>query len=265
MNKYKLIVFDLDGTLLNNKMKISFYTKVKLNQIIKKGIKCAIISSRTLKDIKRLTKKIRFSYICALNGALIFNNFSNSMENESYINTKIINEILKNEDIKKYPKDFYANDKVLISGFAENKFAKIYQKNLKPVVIQDDFICEKIFGADLIAGSTGEAEKISALLRKKYKNLISVKNAGYNFVTINNKNVCKGKALSFISKKMKIKLNETIVIGDSETDIDMFHKNCLKIAMKESNKKLIKYADKVTIFNNNKNGAIKAVLKELEI
>lgn len=260
MNEYKLIVFDLDGTLLNNRMKISDYSKIKINKLIKNGIKCAIISGRNLTDIKEIIKNIQFCYIGALNGALIYNNETFKVEKESFINKKIVNDILTDMEINNYVKDFYTNDNVIITGYAKNKFARSYQEKLRPDIIKSDLQNKNIYEIDVIGENDSESKRVYNYLNKKYNKLISIKNGGYNFIILNNKKVSKGNTLNYISKKLKIDLKQTIVVGDSESDLTMFNKNCYKIAMKNSNKELFDCADEITSLNNNEDGAIKAIL-----
>lgn len=169
MNKYQLIVFDLDGTLLNDRMKITNYSKMRLNKLIKNGFKCAVISGRNLSDIKKIIKNIPFSYIGALNGALIYNNKTFKTEKEIFLSNKIANDMLINKDIKNYIKDFYTNEDVVITGFAKNKFARLYQQRLKPGTLKKNLADKKIYEIDIICENDSEALVINKYLNKKYK------------------------------------------------------------------------------------------------
>jgi len=266
--KFKLIAFDLDGTLLNYQMKISSYSRKKLFEIINKRIKCIIISSRTLVDIKRITAGIPFSYIAALNGSEIFNAKKNIVEKEDFIDKETVKKLLSDKKLLSLSKNLYAKENVYVDKFSKNIFIKFYQKRLNSILLINNFLYpsnyKNIYQFDIIADKRKNYENIFNYLSDKYSKYLSVKDAGFNFTILNNKTVDKGEALQYIAKKLKIKLSDTIVVGDSPADLPMFNKHCYKIAMKNGNRKIFSHADKITVFKHNQNGAVKEILSVIE-
>ena len=70
----KLIVTDLDGTLLSDEKKVSEYNIEILNRAVKeKEIELVVASGRDIYSIKNLTKDLKIKYYICFNGAKIYN------------------------------------------------------------------------------------------------------------------------------------------------------------------------------------------------
>jgi Cof subfamily protein (haloacid dehalogenase superfamily) len=257
---FKLAVFDLDGTLLNSGMKISSYSKKKLFELAEKGLKLAIISSRALFNINNLAGTIPFNFIAALNGALIFNPNTLGLATGKPISKINIQKVIYDEKLSGHSKNIYSKEKVYITKFASNLFVRLYQFTLGSTIINSGHFNKDFFQIDIIVDKKDDYDKVFRYVNKKYSSSFSIKNAGYNFIVLNDKKVDKGYALLQICRRLNIKLSDTIVVGDSLADLKMFYPQCYKIAMKNSHKTLLAKADKITLHKNSKDGAVKEII-----
>ena len=80
----------------------------------------------------------------------------------------------------------------------------------------------------------------------------------YYYTEISLQEVDKYNALQFLQKKLNIKNEETIAIGDNMNDKKMIQKAGMGIAMKQSCPAIIEVADYVTE-GNNEDGVAKAL------
>ena len=73
--KYKLLAFDIDGTLLNSKKELTPATKEAITKAMEQGVKVAIASGRPVQGIRKLAAELKLAeyggYILALNGGLV--------------------------------------------------------------------------------------------------------------------------------------------------------------------------------------------------
>ena len=70
---YKLVVVDLDGTILNSYGEISETTKESVKKCLEKGAKIVIASGRPIDSIKTIANELGIEeYFIAGNGALIY-------------------------------------------------------------------------------------------------------------------------------------------------------------------------------------------------
>uniref|UniRef100_A0A7S2EX59 Haloacid dehalogenase-like hydrolase n=1 Tax=Trieres chinensis TaxID=1514140 RepID=A0A7S2EX59_TRICV len=79
------------------------------------------------------------------------------------------------------------------------------------------------------------------------------------FVEILNKDVCKGKGLGLLCKRLGVRLDETIAFGDGDNDIEFLSMAGHGIAMKNGRENLKAIADDVTQWSNEEDGVIQAL------
>lgn len=81
------------------------------------------------------------------------------------------------------------------------------------------------------------------------------------FYDITNKDVSKGNAIKILCDYLKIDINKTMAIGDSDNDIEMLQVSNVKIAMSNATDNLKKVANFVTLSNDQEGVAV--VLEQL--
>ncbi|OHD11281.1 MAG: hypothetical protein A2086_12835 [Spirochaetes bacterium GWD1_27_9] len=263
MSNYKLVAFDLDGTLLNSDMTLAKKTIDNLHRIIDKNIKCAIISGRNLSDILSLINDLDFCYLSSLSGALIYNNstseieYLRSIQKESSI--KLIDFLIKNDLIT----NIFTTNNIYISKYSSLYFSKLYQASLKPKMIDSLNLDENILSIQILLKNDKELDIIKEDIKNKFNNL-EIFNAGYSCLQINQKEANKGAALKFIADKLNIQLTQTIAVGDSEMDLPMLNIAGMGIGMKNSKNHLLDKVKFITKKDNNNNGATNFILNILE-
>ena len=87
----------------------------------------------------------------------------------------------------------------------------------------------------------------------------------YFYTEITEKDVDKWYALEYLIDKLHIDKKDIIAIGDNTNDIKMIKQAELGIAMKGSSPKVTKIANYVTKYDNNHDGAARAIEKFLDI
>jgi len=263
MSIYKLVAFDLDGTLLNKNMILCKDTKKGLNYINSYGVKCAIITGRSINNIIPIFKKLPIEYLAGLNGAHIYNNYSKRTEYTKKIKQEYVTKILEYVTKNNLASNFFSEDKVYTTRFAHHKMTKIYQKTLKPINITKMKSQNNILSIQIMCNTSSESEYNLKTLKHIFTDKLSIENTGYNFLQISDKNILKSNALTYIAKKNNIILNETIAIGDSFSDISMIKSAGLGVGMPNGHKDFLKEVDIITTYDNSENGAINFLLKEI--
>ncbi|MCK4798198.1 MAG: HAD-IIB family hydrolase [Spirochaetes bacterium] len=261
-SKYKLISFDLDGTLLNDQMVLSHITKNGLKKIANSDIKCIINSNRILKSILYFINGIKISYISALNGSIIYNLFSSKIEFIEYLDPLLVKEFLSFVLKKPTIVNLFTKKDVFISSFSDDKYNRRYQESLSPKYLDNFLFDEQVLAIELILKHSKKSDIIKAEIKEQYADYINITNMGYNYLGINKKGIDKGTSLEYIANKLDLSLAQTIAIGDSESDLPMIKLAGLGIGMKNADKLLLSYVKNVTSKDNNQNGAIDFILKK---
>lgn len=277
---YKMIVVDLDGTLLNDAKQVGEENINLIKRAYKeKGITTVIATGRPLGYVKEICKiygNYFANYIIASNGATIKN-----IETNEYIE----NIVFSNEEVLAL-RDIYLEEKVdcmmvytdevviteakdnkdignigLSANQGENKVENIKEaiKNNSNIVnlclMRGEAsalkrVIEKVNKIDGI-----ETPVICSYLYKTEENTFETK-----YIDINKSGCSKKNAIHTLADKLGIKQEEIIVMGDGGNDISMFECAGLKIAMANAEEYLKEKADYITT-SNNENGVAKAIAK----
>ena len=267
--KYKLVVSDLDGTLLVN----SHLPEFNLNSIKKireKGVKFCIATGRTIQSTRYILKELdsynkENEYSILFNGCTIIENKDNKILYFKGIEYEIANKLF--EIGKKYNVMLlvYTIDACYVWKSYENEVKRQEKLDEKLTFMTDlniDFIKEKkIPVTKIIFGSEDNKYllEIKKELDKIFKDDVSVSFSSEVYLEINSNNVNKGIALEWLSNYLKININETIAIGDNNNDLSMIEKAGLGICVKNAIDNIKSKAKYVTEKKFDE-GAVKEVL-----
>lgn len=261
--KYKLIVLDLDDTLLKNDRTISKITKEKLYLAQKAGVKIVLASGRPTFGIKSIADKLNLSenggYIISYNGARIIDCktqnelfainitkedvhylYDVAVENGAYIQTYIGDDIVANESNE------YTDIEQQITGM--------------DVVIRDDF--KAAVTTDVVKVIVLQAPEKLKRLEEKLKDEMADKMymtiSKPFFLEFMNKSVDKSKSIERLAKMLSIDMDDVIAIGDSYNDLSMIKSAGLGVAMANSVDEVLKSADYITL-DNEHDGVAKVI------
>ena len=286
---YQLIAIDLDGTLLNSYGVVTDRTKQTIKKCIDKGIEIVLASGRPNDSIEAIAKEIGAEhYFIAGNGALIYDIKKQKVIYEKYMSKEKVLEIIKLCEQNSISYNVYT-DKTILATSLKYNVLYYHKENLKKeeskkthINIVDDMytyvkqmqeekflkitICDtnsNVFNAIIrkmkqIKGI--DILEVSHMSRKIIKQGTEEVPIEYYYTEISLQEVDKYNALQFLQKKLNIKNEETIAIGDNMNDKKMIQKAGMGIAMKQSCPAIIEVADYVTE-GNNEDGVAKALEK----
>ena len=284
---YQLIAIDLDGTLLNSYGVVTDRTKQTIKKCIDKGIEIVLASGRPNDSIEAIAKEIGAEhYFIAGNGALVYDIKKEEVIYEKYMPKEKVLEIIRLCEQNSISYNVYT-DKTILATSLKYNVLYYHKENLKKeeskkthINIVDDMytyvkqmqeekflkitICDtnsNVFNAIIrkmkqIKGI--DILEVSHMSRKIIKQGTEDVPIEYYYTEISLQEVDKYNALQFLQKKLNIKNEETIAIGDNMNDKKMIQKAGMGIAMKQSCPAIIEVADYVTE-GNNEDGVAKAL------
>lgn len=262
---YKMIVLDLDDTLLRDDQTISKRTKVALMDAQEKGVKVVLASGRPTFGMTKIAEELSLaqygSFILSFNGGKIINCHSNEELFSSTLsleNVKRIYDLSCREDVFIHT---YVGDEIITE--AENPYTTIEAKLTGlPIKVVPSFIggvpepVVKILMVDNSDKLKQVEEKLQAELAEEF----SVMRSKPYFLEFTEKGVTKGTSLDHLIQACGIKREEVIAIGDSYNDQAMIEFAGLGVAMGNSPDDIKEIADYVTDTNMN-DGVAKVVDK----
>ena len=216
--RIKLLATDVDGTLTFNRSSMTI--PLEVIELLKKleayGVLVSLVSANALPIIVGLKDYLGLKGpVIAENGALVFIN--GSYESLSRYSTyKVLKEVL--EVLKEYVESSWQNS-FRLHDYSLNIKSKYQHKAME------------IFN------------KVKRYVEGKYK-WIKVAFSGYS-IHLTPADVSKGKALRYVMKKLGIRREEVVALGDSLVDIDLIKEAGIGVAVSNADEELKKVADLV--------------------
>lgn len=255
----KLIVSDMDGTLLDDNKKLHNDFWEVFDELKKRGIYFVPASGRQYFNIYEYFKRIKKGLvILAENGSFIVEDgkeiYSKCLDKEKVV------EIIKNiRNIPNANPVFCGKKK----GYIENsfpEFIKEIEKYYEKYEIVDDITkvddeALKIAICDL----TGAEKNLYSHI-KKYNKDFKVTVSSFIWIDITNKDIDKGKGLKILQEKLRISKDETMVFGDYLNDYELLQQGKYSFAMENAHPELKKIA-KYSGGDNNNKGVINTIKK----
>lgn len=259
---YKLIVVDMDGTLLNSNGEVSEENKRALREARAEGINVAIATGRIFTSARFYARLLEINTpIIACNGALIRNYHSNEVihiDSMSYVDAIRIMEICRDNNLYyhyydqdtlfvdgdkvDYLKEFYWRDRGRVSDsihIVEVEDTLSYVKENKPHILKFVIVDE-------------DREKLEKVkIKLKEINGVDVDKSWHNNLEVMNKGVSKGRAIATLSDILGVKREEIIAFGDNYNDMSMKDYVETFVAMGNSEKEVKEEAHYVTDSNDN--------------
>ena len=283
---YKLIVADLDGTLLNQYGEVTSKTKEVIKQVQEKGIEFIIASGRPIDSIKTIAKEIESKkYFISGNGAILYDIEKDEIIYENTLKKKKVLDIIKICEENSIYYNIYTEKEIIAKGLDCNVLY-YYKENLKKEeqnkthinIVQDIYdyilnreekvikitICDKtkiIFNSimrKLKEISDIEVLEVSHMSRKMITQGTEEIPIEYFYTEISAKNVDKWEAIEMLAEKLEIKAEEIIAIGDNINDKKMIEKSGMGIVMGGSTPVVIEIANYITT-KNTEDGVAKAL------
>lgn len=245
MNNIKLIVSDIDGTILNEKCECSPRVRKALQDAIKKGVKVVLATGRMFMgaDPVRESLGLETPVIC-YQGAMVRKDNEILYQNpvEHALARQII-EISRNEG---FHLNLY-NDDTLIVEDDNKKYMEDYTKGrfttYKTVKSFDDVTLGDVSKLLCITYNEDEIVRLGRVLGEKFKGKLAVVRSHKYYLEFTDINATKGNAMNFLKKLWNIKTEEVFASGDQDNDYDMLKNAGIKVAMGNASEKLKTIAD----------------------
>lgn len=215
----RLVVSDLDGTLLNQNSQISDETREAIRKLNEKGVDFAIATGRSIASARVFKERLGLDiYLICNNGANIYD------KNEEPIFERIMD-----ENIVRKILTFFRKEKISYNGFYRGN---AYTEDGTPesvVTIEKGFNIIELGNTQKFPVMTkiivkDDPEIIRALAEKMkelFSDIVDITISQPRCLDIVHKDCSKGKGIKLISEKLNIPLNKIMAFGDGENDFDM--------------------------------------------
>jgi Cof subfamily protein (haloacid dehalogenase superfamily) len=250
----KLLVLDIDGTLVNSAWVISENDRRALADARENGIMVSLCTGRAVKSCRHIHDSLALDgYHILFDGALIYNHKEDREIFSQYIPTKTITQVCEIALQDGIPLDLFSTTHLFVIEESwrtriRRDFFKINSTVADLKIISQQ---EKIIKGSIVTGAP-EDEREVRNFAAKFKNqlnfiwTVSPAFPDCHFININKAGVSKGTALEALITHLGLDKYEVAAIGDGLNDIPLLSTAGLAIAMGNSPSELKKIANYIT-------------------
>lgn len=265
--KYKLLVLDVDGTLLNDEREISKRTLAALLKVQQMGVRIVLASGRPTYGLMPLAKTLELGnyggFVLSYNGCQIIKAQNGEILFERRINPEML-PYLEKKARKNGFAIFTYHDDTLITDSPDNEYIKneALLNNLK--IIREDEFSTAIDFASCKCMLVSDKEKALIGLEQHWEKrlagtLDAFRSEPY-FLEVVPCGVNKANTLGALLEHLGVTREEVIAVGDGVCDVTMLQLAGMGVAMGHSQDSVKVCADYVTA-SNEEDGVALAVEK----
>jgi len=252
--QYKMVVLDLDDTLLNKEHRISHQTIDTLELLKSRGVEIVVATGRMYCSALPYIKQLGLiGSMITYNGAYIKDVEKNEVIFHQPIELNIAKEILLEAEAADLYTNIYIDDKLYVKelGPESDLYEKISRVDAIPVGKLSEFISEVPTKLLIVEEDLDKNQHYRNLFKEKYRDSVEVTESKAFFIEFMAKDVSKGKAIKIVADNLNVNLKEIIAIGDSWNDIEMIKTAGLGIAMGNAPDGVKKHADMIADTHDN--------------
>jgi Cof subfamily protein (haloacid dehalogenase superfamily) len=266
--KYKLLVVDVDGTLVDKDGKISKVDEQAISRAKSAGIQVSLSTGRVIRACRRIIDELSLEgQHIFYDGAVISDPLKNDVIYMKTIDEAVVKRAVQFARANRIYLELYTTEKF----YAERtNWSDVVHRNyfgVDPVIEDLDNICEchKIVKAELISRSREEDEQV-LMFKKEFGDALrfspahSPAHPDIEFMNIVDPGVSKGAALRFFIEHSGLDKNEVLAIGDGLNDLPLFEAAGTKVAMGNAYNELKLLADDITL--DVENGGVAAAIEK---
>lgn len=252
--KYKMVVMDIDDTLIKDDKTISTAVKNAIEKAQKMGVKVVLASGRPTFAMRKLEKELELdkygSYIISFNGAVV----TESAGDRDIF--KIPVKMMDAHELYDVSKEYglfiqtYLGDNIVTEE--NNAFTEIEAEITgMEIKIVDDF--KKSVDRDVIKlimlEEPEKLKKAGEEIAKRFTGRFSVAISKPFFLEFTDNGIDKASAIDFLVKREGITKEEVIAIGDSYNDLSMIKYAGLGVCMANGKEDVKKESDYIAPSN----------------
>lgn len=262
----KLVVVDVDKTLLNNKSELSERNEKAIKAALAKGVKVMLATGKGYGSCRDLIQQLGLDMPGIFTQGLTIYAPNGTLRHEKTLDVNVARRVITFAEDRGYAIVGYAQGRLL----ARNSNPYIDELHTKWKDVKPEYvgplqnILDRVSLNKLVAISSGDARKIKALrwqLNAQLNGSARLMMAGVDHhLEILPPGASKGNALKALLKELKIDPGEVIAIGDGENDIEMIELVGIGVAVGNASQELKDVANEITL-TNEEHGVAKIIEK----
>lgn len=249
---YKMVVIDIDDTLLNDAREITPGTRQSLAAAVDKGTVVTLATGRMYASARGVAGQLGLNVpIITYQGSLIKNALDGQVLYERTVPREAAEMLFRYAQERNLHIQAYCHD-VLYTRMDNQRVKEYAAISEIPYTVEPDFdrLLNEPLTKILFIDEPEQCDRLADELKPLVGGLVHITKSKPNYLEFIHPEGTKGHALRYLAGHYGIDLNEVIAIGDSWNDRDMIELAGLGVAMGNAVPALKELADYVTRTNN---------------
>ncbi len=266
MLAYKLLISDVDGTLVDGKQKIPLVNKEAIKRLKEKGFYFSLATGRMFSSAHSFIKELEIDFpVILYNGAQIVESRTGKVIYEKKVDMDTVQKALSLYREFSLEALVYDKGDIYVEEINETieEYMKKDQVQVHPVGDLSRFIDGEVTKL-LLIGSEKKFRAFRARLEKILGRKVNLVQSEETYLEILPVGVSKGEALEVLATEYGLKLEEIVAIGDNPNDLEMVKRAGLGAVPCNAHPQLISAADYITRKSNSE-GAVAELIYEFFI
>jgi Cof subfamily protein (haloacid dehalogenase superfamily) len=245
----KLVALDLDGTIVNDHLKISPRVLTLLNHLLTKtDVRVVIATGRMFSSALPFARQIGIQEpLVTYQGAMIRDlAVGHALRHHAPIPLPLAQELMAHLVEDKYHINLYMDDRMWTHP--DNQYAGVYTKaaGVEPQFHEDLLGCMTIAPTKLMIIDNHRIDQLLAFLGQHFSTRLSFCRSRSNFCEIIDISASKWNALKSLADEWGIQPDEILAIGDQGNDLSMIKHAGIGVAMGNAPDDVKQHANFVT-------------------
>jgi Cof subfamily protein (haloacid dehalogenase superfamily) len=250
-NQYKLLVSDIDGTLVDKNGNISDIDRQALNEIRRAGIMVSLCTGRAARGCLKVLEELSLDGLhIFFDGALVCNSDQTEEIYSRPVRADLMQKVCEFAQSYDLALELFTPTRFFISHESGSAAVHSQLMHYYPVITDLGQVCarENIIMGCIVTNSPEEEEKIKAF-RSGFTDTLRfswTKHPAYPdhlFINVTVAGISKGRALSALMAHLGLSKNQVMAIGDGSNDVSLLSAAGLAVAMQNSPDDLLAVAD----------------------
>ena len=268
--KYQLIALDMDGTVLNDEKKIDKETEKAIHEALSAGVEVVFCTGRSLSEMQDVLKDFPdMHYLCGESGALVMDLQKGEVLHRDCVDRETASRLMEAAERKDIMVCIFSDgiccvkkEQMLhMEQYQMGQYQKMYEKCCRPMereelveLLREECPIEKI---NLYHTSPQERLETRTWLEHQHikGELIDSERSSLECSPVG---VSKASGLRSLCGKLGIGMDQVVMVGDADNDMEAMKAAGLAVAMGNANEHVKAVCD-LEVADNNHQGCAQAI------
>lgn len=246
--KYRLVAFDLDGTLVGRDLVIRDRVRAAVARLIATGTRGCIVTGRMYRAAVPFARALELTApLVCYQGAAVVDPADDAILREVPLEPPLVQELISRTHADGMHLQLYREDRYYCERL--NRFSQLYARlsGIEPITVPS--LAQAFAGQDatkaVVIDDPAQAERYAERLKGMLGGRAYVTRSYAEFVEILNRKVDKGEALRYVAHRLNVPMADTAALGDAWNDAPLLRAVGFGIAMGSAPSELRAQADAV--------------------